>query len=44
MNVKTIFLNVDLLEHVYMAQLNGFIVKEEEYMGCHIKKSIYGLK
>jgi hypothetical protein len=44
MDVKTIFLNGDLLENVYMAQPNGFAMKEKEYMRCHLKKSIYGLK
>jgi hypothetical protein len=34
----------DLLENVYMAQPNGFSMKEKEHMGCHMKKCIYGLK
>jgi hypothetical protein len=44
MNVKTLFLNGDLLENVYMAQLKGLAIKGREYMGCHLKKFIYGLK
>jgi hypothetical protein len=44
MDVKTTFLNEDLLENVYMAQPKGFIVKGKEHMGCRLKKSIYGLK
>jgi hypothetical protein len=44
MNVKMTFLNGDLLENIYMAQLKGFAVKEKEHMRCHMKKSIYGLK
>jgi hypothetical protein len=44
MDVKTTFLNGDLLENVYMAQPKGFIVKGKEHMGCHMRKSIYGLK
>jgi hypothetical protein len=36
MDVKTAFLNEDLLENVY--------VKGKEHMGCHLRKSIYGLK
>jgi hypothetical protein len=38
------FLNGDLLENVYMAQPKGFAVKGKEHMGCHLRKSIYGLK
>jgi hypothetical protein len=44
MDVKTVFLNGDLLENVYMTQLKGFAVKRKEHMGCHLRKSIYGLK
>jgi hypothetical protein len=44
MDVKTAFLNGDLLENVYMAQPKGFAVKGKEHMGCHLRKSIYELK
>jgi hypothetical protein len=44
MDVKTTFLNGDLLENIYMAQPRGFAVKGKEHMGWHLKKSIYGLK
>jgi hypothetical protein len=44
MDVKTTFLNGDLLENVYMAQPKGFAVKGKEHMGCHLRKSIYELK
>jgi Reverse transcriptase (RNA-dependent DNA polymerase). len=44
MDVKTAFLNGDLYEDVYMAQPEGFVMKGKEHMGCHLKKSIYGLK
>jgi hypothetical protein len=44
MDVNTAFLNGDLLENVYIAQSKGFAVKEKEHMGCHLRKSIYGLK
>jgi hypothetical protein len=44
MDVKTAFLNGDLLKNVYMAQLKGFTIKRKEHMGCHLRKSIYELK
>ena len=44
MDVKTTFLNGDLYENVFMAQLKGFIMKGKENLGCRLKKSIYGLK
>jgi hypothetical protein len=43
-NVKTAFLNEDLLENVYMPHPKGFVVKGKEHMGCHLRKSIYRLK
>ena len=44
MDVKTIFLNGDLEENIYMSQPKGFAMEGKERMGCHLKKSIYGLK
>jgi hypothetical protein len=44
MNVKTSFLNGNLYENVYIAQPKGFVVEEKENLGCHLTKSIYGLK
>jgi capsid portal protein len=44
MDLKTTFLNGDLLENVYMTQAKGFDMKGKEHMACHMKKSIYGLK
>jgi hypothetical protein len=44
MDVKTTFLNGDLLKNVYMAQPKGFVVKGKEHMVCHLRKSIYRLK
>ena len=44
MDIKTAFLNGDLHEDVYMAQLEGFVVEGKEHMCCRLKKSIYGLK
>jgi hypothetical protein len=44
MNVKTIFLNGDLYENVYMAQPKGFVVEGNESLECYLTKFIYGLK
>lgn len=44
MDVKTAFLNGDLEENIYMAQLEGFVMEGKEHLGCRLKKSIYGLK
>jgi hypothetical protein len=44
MDVKTVFLNGDLYENAYMAQPKGFVVEGNENLGCHLTKSIYGLK
>jgi hypothetical protein len=44
MDIKTTFLNGDLYENVYMAQPKGFVVKGKKNLGCHLTKSIYGLK
>jgi hypothetical protein len=44
MDIKTTFLNGDLYENVYMTQPKGFVVEGKENLGCHITKSIYGLK
>ena len=44
MDVKTAFLDGNLYENVYMAQLKGFVMEAKERMGCHLQKSIYGLK
>jgi hypothetical protein len=44
MDVKTVLLNVDLQESVYIAQPEGFAIEGKEHMGCRLKKSIYRLK
>jgi hypothetical protein len=44
MDVKMTFLNGNLLENVYMVQPKGFAMKGKKHMGCHMRKSIYGLK
>jgi len=40
MDVKTVFLNGDLEENVYMDQPMGFSVEGKEHMVCKLKKSI----
>jgi hypothetical protein len=44
MDVKTIFLNRDLYENIYMAQPKSFVIEGKENLGCQLTKSIYGLK
>jgi hypothetical protein len=44
MDVKTTLINNDMHKRVYMAQPKGFAIEGKEYMGCGLKKSIYGLK
>ena len=44
MDVKTIFLNRELDEEIYMDQLLGFELKGQERKVCKLKRSIYGLK
>jgi len=43
MDVKTIFLNGDLEEEVYMKQHEDFSSSSGEHLVCKLKKSIYGL-
>jgi hypothetical protein len=43
MDVKTAFLSGDLHKSVYMAQPEVFVIEGKEYIGCRLKKSIYGL-
>ena len=44
MDVKTVFLNDNLEEDMYMRQPEGFIAKGQEHMVCKMQRSIYGLK
>ena len=43
-DVKTVFLNGDLEEEVYMDQPEGFVTTGNEKLVCKLNKSIYGLK
>ena len=44
MDVKTIFLNEELEDDIYMQQPKGFITKGQEHMVCKLHGSIYRLK
>ena len=44
MDVKTVFLNGDLDEKVYMEQPEGFFIAGNEHKVCKLVKSLYGLK
>ena len=44
MNVRTTFLNEDLVEDVYMSQPIGFEEVGKDHMVCKLQKFIYGLK
>ena len=44
MDVRTTFLNGDLVEDVYMSQPIGFKEVDKEHMVCKLQKSICGLK
>jgi hypothetical protein len=44
MDVKTIFVNGELEEEIYMTQPDGFVVKGQEDKVCKLLKSLYGLK
>ena len=40
-DVKTVFLNDELEDEVYMKQLEGFSSREGEHLVCKLKKSIH---
>ena len=44
MDVRTTFLNGDLVEDVYMSHPIGFEEVGNDHMVCKLQKSIYGLK
>jgi len=44
MDVKTIFLNENLDEEIYMNQAKGFCDDTYSHLFCKLMKSIYGLK
>lgn len=44
MNVKSAFLNWELVEDVHVQQLPGFIVASEEHKVLRLRKALYGLR
>ncbi|KAL3537425.1 hypothetical protein ACH5RR_000791 [Cinchona calisaya] len=44
LDVKSAFLNGELEEEVYVAQLDGFVINGEEEKVYKLKKALYGLK
>ena len=44
MDVKTVFLNGELDEEIYMKQPDGFVPDGQEGKVCKLLKSLYGLK
>lgn len=44
MDVKTVILNDELEDDIYMNQPQGFEEKDFEYLVCRLKKSLYRLK
>ena len=44
MDVKTVFLNGNIDETIYMVQLENFVFGDPKSMVCKLKKSIYALK
>ena len=44
MHVKTVFLNGELDEEIYMDQPEGFVVHDQEHKVCKLDKPLYGLK
>jgi hypothetical protein len=43
MDVKTVFLNGEIEEEVYVKQLEGFAIHNEKSHVCRLKKDFYGL-
>jgi hypothetical protein len=44
MDAKSVFLNRDLQEDVYMKQPLGFEIAGQEHKVCKLIKALYGLK
>ncbi|RDX77858.1 hypothetical protein CR513_41945, partial [Mucuna pruriens] len=44
LDIKNVFLLVDLDEEIYMEQPLGFVAEEESGLVCKLRRSLYGLK
>lgn len=44
LDVKSVFLNGDLKEEVYMMQPEGFVIKGQERMVYKLRKALYELR
>jgi hypothetical protein len=44
MDIKTVFLNGEIEEEVYIEQPEGFVIHDEKSHVCRLKKTLYGLK
>ena len=44
MDVKSIFLNGNIEEEVYIEQPEGFLLSENKYYVCKLKNELFGLK
>jgi hypothetical protein len=44
MDVKTSFLNGEIEEEVYIERPEGFVIHDNKYHVCRLKKALYGLK
>ena len=44
LDIKSVFLNGNILEEVYMEQPPRFVAQGEIGRVCHLRKSLYGLK
>ena len=44
MDVKTAFLNGEIMEDIYVTQPEGFVDSKRPHAVCKLKKSLYGLK
>jgi hypothetical protein len=44
MDVKTIFLNGEIKEEVYIEKPDAFVIHEKESHVCRLKMALYGIK